>query len=124
MTTLRGVLAASRITAPAVRAAFAITTILVVSSAVPLEADIISINYTGTGQLTFITAPGGAASQDSFSALISDATFGSGTLNVSGDVTDYLTATGSSGPGSGRILRAFGNRDRIRSVYITRQFFP
>jgi hypothetical protein len=65
-----------------------------------LDAGPIALNYTGTGQLTFITAPGGAASQDSFFATLTDLTFGNGTVNVSGDVTDYLTGTGSSGPDS------------------------
>jgi hypothetical protein len=70
------------------------------SAAVRLDAGPITINYTGTGQLTYITAPGGAASQDSFSAMLNDLTFGNGAVNVSGDVTDYLTGTGSSGPDS------------------------
>jgi hypothetical protein len=70
------------------------------SAAPRLDAGPITINYTGTGQLTYITAPGGAASQDSFSAMLTDLTYGNGTVNVSGDVTDYLTGTGSSGPDS------------------------
>ena len=70
------------------------------SAAARLDEGPITINYTGTGQLTYITAPGGAASQDSFSATLTDLTFGNGAVNVSGDVTDYLTGTGSSGPDS------------------------
>ena len=100
MTTIRGVLLASKIMPIAVRAAFATATVLATMSVVPLAAGAIIINYSGTGQLTFITAPGGAASQDSFSATIADATLGNGTLQVIGDVTDYATGTGSSGPGS------------------------
>jgi hypothetical protein len=80
---------------------FAIAVVVALSaSSARLDASTININFTGTGQLTFITAPGGAASQDSFSATLTDATFGSGTVNVSGDVTNYLTGTGASGPGS------------------------
>jgi hypothetical protein len=70
------------------------------AGAARLDAGSITLNYTGSGQLTYITAPGGAASQDSFFANLTDVTYGSGTVNVSGDVTDYLTGTGSSGPDS------------------------
>lgn len=69
-------------------------------SADRLGATTITINYTGTGQLTYITAPGGTASQDSFFANITDVTYGVGTLAVSGDVTNYTTGTASSGPGT------------------------
>ena len=86
--------------APAVRAAFAIATIIVALAGVPLAASTISISYTGTGEFTYITAPGGAASQDSLSADITDAIFGIGTLSLTGDVTDYATGTGSSGADS------------------------
>ena len=61
-----------------------------------MGASTITINYSGTGQLTYVTAPGTSASQDSFAANIVDATYGAGTLIVSGDVTNYLTGTGSS----------------------------
>jgi len=98
--TLRRARGASIIMAPAARAAFAAAAILVAFAAVPLAASTISIDYTGTGELTYITDPNSAASQDSFFATISDTIFGSGTLSVTGDVTDYLTATGSSGPDS------------------------
>lgn len=70
------------------------------SAAARLDAGTITLNYTGAGQLTFITAPGGAASQDSFFATLTDLTYGNGTVNVSGDVTNYLTGTGSSGTDS------------------------
>jgi len=69
-------------------------------SAARLNAATITVDYTGTGELTYITAPGGAASQDSFFASITDLIYGTGTLAVTGDVTDYFTGTGSSGPGS------------------------
>jgi hypothetical protein len=100
MTTLRRAPGALIAMAPGVRAAFAVATIIAAFAAVPLAASTISISYTGTGDFTYITAPGDAASQDSLSANITDAIFGSGTLSVTGDVTDYATGTGSSGADS------------------------
>jgi hypothetical protein len=74
--------------------------LLIGLSADRLGATAIFINSTGAGQLTYITAPGGAASQDSFFANVIDVTYGAGTLAVSGDVTNYTTGAASSGPGT------------------------
>jgi hypothetical protein len=86
----------------------AIVISLSAASAGRLDAGTITINYTGMGQLTYLTAPGGATSQDSFSATLTDLTYGSGTVNVSGDVTDYITGTGSSGPDSAVFIFSAG----------------
>ena len=73
--------------------------LLSIGSAARLNAAAIAINFStapgADGTLTFLSDPNGAQpAHDSFFANIVSPQFGSGTLSVPSDFTNYITATG------------------------------